>query len=310
MPILVFKTVQEVRLLIDGRLVEYICRSSASWEDDTMLSVTYDVQSRYTYAVLYGCPPTMRERVLERLDAVEAGAFHPMLLPTIFADLERDRQVEHARTLRARLVSKAWNIPALPHLSSAADNEQGMRRLVEYATSGDTLGLWTKMTELRNGLHDWQDQVGAMIEHIDSTTCAEALKPLCDSMDDSASASSWERTPTNTHSAAPGDLSLMSASPGVEDGTRKIGIRIRHRLCEIHREYWSEMRKCSASLDVTSLASQVVSTALINTAHPRQDCWLRGGKVLPPIMLQVSWKEAQVPCEKSMRPSAWLIIYL
>lgn len=220
-----------------------------------MLSVTYDVQSRYTYAVLYGCQPTMRETFIERLDAVEAGAFHPMLLPTVFADLERDRQVGHARTLRAQLVSKGWNIPALPNLSSSADNEQGMqRKLVEYSTSGDTLSLWTKMRGLKNGLHDWQDQISVMIEHID-TTCAEELRPLYLMDDDSASSNS-ERTPINTHSVVPEDLSLVS----VEDGMRKFGIRIRHRLCEIHQEYLAEMRKCSATLDVTSLASQIVST--------------------------------------------------
>lgn len=267
---------------MNGRVVEYICRSSASWEDDIMLSVTYDVQSRYTYAVIYGCQPTTRGKIIERLDAVEA--FHPMLLPTIFADFERDRQIEHARTLRNQLISKSWNIPAFPNLSSSADNEQGMRRLIEYSTSGDTLSLWTKMRELKNGLHDWQDQISAMIEHID-TTCSEELKPI-DPMDDSASSDS-ERTPTNTHTVVPEDLSLMS----VEDGIRKFGIRIRHRLCEIHREYSAEMRKCSATLDVTSLASQIVSNTLILT----QDKIICSGGQNPTSYYAV-WK----PCEKGM----------
>lgn len=217
-----------------------------------MLSVTHVVARRYTYAVFYGCRPKIRDKIIERLDAVEA--FHSMVLPTIFADMERDRHVTRAKSLHGQLITNSWNIPDMPSSSSSAEKDVEMRELIEYSTSEEVLQLWADMRQLKNSLLDWQGQLNAMIDHFDALRIAE-LKPS--SISDDAVSSDSERTPINTCLVVPEDLNLGN----IEEDLRKLGARIRHRLCELREEYSAEARKCSATLEVTSLANQIVRSS-------------------------------------------------
>lgn len=221
-----------------------------------MLSVTHAIDTRYTYAVFYGCSPKLRTKIIDRIDAVEA--FHPMVLPTIFADIERDRHISHVRSLHGQLITKSWNIPDMPSSTSSAEKDAEMRELVEYSTSEEVLQLWTDMRQLKNGLQDWQVQLTAMIDHFD-TQCLTELEAV-DISDDSESSDSptTPTTPTNTYLVVPEDLNFRIK----REDSRKLGLRIRRRLSELHVEYSAEVRKCTATLEVTSLASQIVSLSM------------------------------------------------
>lgn len=221
-----------------------------------MLSVTHIIEKRYTYAVFYGCPTKTRDTIIERLDAVEA--FHPMVLPTIFADMERDRHVKRAKSLRGQLITNSWNIPDMPSASSSREKDAEMRELVDYSTSERVLQLWADMRQLKNDLQDWQAQLNAMIDHFDALRLAE-WKSAPASYDD-ASSDSDELTPVNTHLVVPEDLNLGN----MEDHLGRLGARIRRRLAELRDEYSAEARKCSATLEVTSLANQIVSSPSIH----------------------------------------------
>lgn len=232
-----------------------------------MLSVTHVIERRYTYAVFYGCRPKIRDNIIERLNAVET--FHSMVLPTIFADIERDRHTVRAKRLHRQLITNSLNIPDMPSPSSSAKKEAEMRELIEYSTSEEALQLWADMKQLKNGLLDWQSQLDTMIDHFDALRLAES-KPACaDASNDTASSDS-ETTPINTCLVVPEDLNLGN----IEEDLRKLGARIRSRLTELREEYSAEVRKCDATLEVASLANQIVGSSAPSTHnHDSVSSW-------------------------------------
>ncbi|KAF4964808.1 hypothetical protein FSARC_7300 [Fusarium sarcochroum] len=81
----------------------YNCRTAASWEGDMAMSVTFFPETLTTNVVWYGCNLLRRniqgqmltdaEVITTRLSNFDGRVFHPMLLPILFADYERERQV-------------------------------------------------------------------------------------------------------------------------------------------------------------------------------------------------------------------------
>ncbi|CAM1510784.1 Fc.00g082970.m01.CDS01 [Cosmosporella sp. VM-42] len=102
------------------RSIVYNCRSAASWPQDMALSVTFLTDSLTTNAVLFGCDAktpsmsdnemTLPDLIISRLSNSDAPAYHPMLLPTIFADIERDRQIVLVREKLQQLSQRVVNL--------------------------------------------------------------------------------------------------------------------------------------------------------------------------------------------------------
>lgn len=68
------------------------CRSSSNWRGDVAIAATYDPKHRTTFAIFFGCNKMQKQQIMGRLATTEPGALaHPMLLPGIFAELERKR---------------------------------------------------------------------------------------------------------------------------------------------------------------------------------------------------------------------------
>ena len=98
----------------------YSCRTSGQWDGDIALTVTFFPQTLTTNAVWYGCNFTKRfihgyniddyELITKRLINFDCPAFHPMLLPTIFADFERERQIPLVRKHLRKLVEKLLDL--------------------------------------------------------------------------------------------------------------------------------------------------------------------------------------------------------
>lgn len=84
------------------------------------LSVTFFPDSLTTHAVLFGCDMkkpvkyeknmTLADIILSRLSKSDMPVFHPMLLPTIFADIERNRQIELVRDKLHQLGQRILNL--------------------------------------------------------------------------------------------------------------------------------------------------------------------------------------------------------
>lgn len=219
-----------------------------------MLSATYVPARRYTYCVLYGAPRRIRDTIIKRLSVVEE--FHPLVLPVMFAEIERERHFKLFRALNSKLLTRAVNIPQI-HRSHSDTNESQLK-LIEYATSRDTLQEWMKMSHLKNGLESWKQQLDEMISHAEDSTLTACLNGRCpDEASSSDSPLESALTRVNTQLIAPGDF---TKSYEVEDSLKAMGTRISKRLRELRTEYEETIRASSTIIDTILLATQMVST--------------------------------------------------
>lgn len=94
----------------------YTCRTSAGWEGDMALSVTFFPETLTTNALWLGCNLTKHdirghqitdaEVITRQISKFDGGVFHPLLLPTLFADQERERHAKIVRTYTTQLVQR------------------------------------------------------------------------------------------------------------------------------------------------------------------------------------------------------------
>ncbi len=123
-------------------------------------SATHFLETGFTFAVVYGCTERVEQYIVDRLTMVAqedaAQAAHPILLPEIFAELERCRL--------SSLVQES-NQTLETELMALNDYEKPYWKHGEEITN---LGLNT--THLQNGLESWKVQLGEMVLHLDELT--------------------------------------------------------------------------------------------------------------------------------------------
>lgn len=68
-----------------------------------------------TQAVLYGCCEKARQKFVDRLERSNFAAYHPLLLPTIFAEYERERHFALVRPLTQKLVCRVEALDIADH---------------------------------------------------------------------------------------------------------------------------------------------------------------------------------------------------
>ncbi|KAL6906595.1 hypothetical protein GGI43DRAFT_395250 [Trichoderma evansii] len=100
--------------------IVYTCRTAESWEDDMALSVTFIPDTLTTNAIWFGC--NLMERnihghqltdsaiITNKLRNFDGEVFHPMMLPTIFAEFERERHVKLVRESNTQFVQRIFDI--------------------------------------------------------------------------------------------------------------------------------------------------------------------------------------------------------
>lgn len=100
--------------------IVYTCRTAESWEDDKALSVTFIPHTLTTNAIWFGC--NLEERdihghkltdsavIIGRLRNFDGEVFHPMMVPTIFAEFERDRHADLVRESNTQFVQRIIDI--------------------------------------------------------------------------------------------------------------------------------------------------------------------------------------------------------
>ncbi|RGP79794.1 hypothetical protein FLONG3_2108 [Fusarium longipes] len=91
-------------------------QSIGSWEGDMALSVTFFPETMTTNAVWYGCDIKKHRAyghslsnvdiITSRLSNFDGSCFHPLILPTMFAELERERHVSFVRRYMTQLVQR------------------------------------------------------------------------------------------------------------------------------------------------------------------------------------------------------------
>jgi hypothetical protein len=148
----------------------YNCRTSNAWDTDLALTATYFPHCGLTFAVLFGCPLSIEEEVLRRLSFAMAEAAHPLLMPGIFTELERSRQVH---IIEATIDELETRILQLDFQSS--DMEQ-MPASEAETRNQEKRTAWLDTTYLRNTLISWNTQQAKICRHVDELS-SKVFKP-------------------------------------------------------------------------------------------------------------------------------------
>ncbi|KAI1321939.1 hypothetical protein F5Y16DRAFT_413561 [Xylariaceae sp. FL0255] len=150
---------------IDQRSIVYSCRSTASWEGDIALSVTFDPESLTTYAVMYGCDNEVTEDIISRLSSSDIPEFHPMVLVTLFAEMERDRLDRLARRKISQMMQRIIDITENANITTKESNHGSSSS--SPPTLVVSINEWLELGGLRNGLRSFQKKMEDMKDHVD-----------------------------------------------------------------------------------------------------------------------------------------------
>lgn len=206
----------------------YNCRTASTWSGDMALSVSFSLRNLTTYAVVYGCDDEAADFLIEQLTGTDHPVFHPMLLPTLLADIERERHVKLLRKNSGKMgqltldltVNKGQEIPKSTESSSQLDDDEE-----------EPIELWQDMSNLQNGFQNWQQQMRRMVIHLERSSNAAA--------------------PGSTHY----DLEIQKNL----EKLKVPSVRIQKRLEELISEYDEHIRDCATVTGGLKLAMSMVS---------------------------------------------------
>lgn len=182
-----------------------------------------------TFAILFGCPMSIEEDIIKRLSFAVTAAAHPVLLPGIFAELERRRHVELVEAQINQLENKIFEL----------DNQSGY---AEHTSSEETetrnkekREAYLDTSYLKNGLVSWNTQLSKMAKHTEELDVVLYTSPIL-------------RCSEVSHSAA------------YDSQMKRTGRKIRDRFQAIINEYEDKIRDCTMRLDGMAMATQWVHT--------------------------------------------------
>lgn len=248
------------------------------------LSTTYCPSANSTKGVFYGCSEEIREEVVDRLSASDYGIQHPLTLPTLFAEIERDRHFDLVNSMVRRLMQRARNVATAHPPPRYSENPQPTGVVQEPE---NYMQQWFEITYLKNGLQSWRHELGKMILHCDDLIQARFYTSK-------RSSESSESTPVNTAFSDDMFASRCGADDTSADEIENLtisGRRIRQRLLEIQAEYDDKIRECGMIIDGMVLAAQLVSYNNINmvTVSSLTIFGCRNGTTLAKVIQRQTW---------------------
>ncbi|KAK6834503.1 hypothetical protein PG987_009197 [Apiospora arundinis] len=225
--------------------VVYNCRSAATWPGDLALCATYIPERRFTFAILYGCDAKISEDVIGKLQINSERVMHPMTLPLLFADVERDRHANLVSGFHTMLMQRACEFKnesgrateTSERLSSTSSTtlteEKPTEGLLNPERDSDKMFQWMDLCHLRNGLQNWKAQLQRLAEHQLSELGGVYRFP---------SAPLNNKTPKQEHFLV---------------GLAKQSTQIQARLQQLLLEYEEKIRVSSLVIDGMNFATQV-----------------------------------------------------
>jgi hypothetical protein len=155
------------------RLLVYGCRSdtaSPTKPDDVALSVTSFIDVPLTFAIMYGCTKNIRGNVTSFLKQIRETnqAWHPLLLPMLFAELERKRLLNlldrEKTNLQQRILEMENRLRG--ETEDRTDSmETNTNEPSAAAKDCEATKSWIEASKLKNGLESLRTQLTGMMAH-------------------------------------------------------------------------------------------------------------------------------------------------
>lgn len=225
---------------------------------DLALTATYFPHSGLTFAILFGCPLSVEEEIVRRLSFATAEASHPLLLPGIFAELERNRHITLVEATIDELETRIFELDFQPsEMEGMPDSEAKKRNQAKRSA-------WLDTTYLRNGLVSWRTQLAKLGQHADELK-EMVFKPmyskeapfhekLVQEMD-RGEMSKQDRQPYEQQYEG----SMVQQEPEVvRERLRRVGDKIYGRIQAIIDEYDDKIRDCTMRVEGMAMATQWV----------------------------------------------------
>lgn len=243
-------------------MIVYGCKSdtvSPARDDDIAMSITCFPETHTTIAVMYGCTDGVVDYTrifLNRLKSANGmAAFHPLMLPMIFAELERKRLLNSLEEMNTGPEQRILAVE-----KSLREDEMS-KRTTETPDSAvtardcETTRMWAQTSSLKNGLESFKAQLLSMSDHCHKLSQANL----------------WHGDENTGHQCMDQD---------VDD-------RIKGRLKEMVEELNTKVRHCEGILGATVLARQLVNLPNKSTLL----CW-KWPKLTKPIGMELPFAAA------------------
>lgn len=153
----------------------------------------------------------------------------------IIAEIERERHLSLVRIQVHALLQRVYSL----------SNQEQISETSVLGAEHYSVNSWVSVSQLRNGLESWKEQLQKMIAHI--TDLEAELQTIAP-------------TKVTEKSLMVSNIPMVSCPQGV---CIQSGRRIRKRLLEIVTEYDSKIRECNLVIDGVSLAAQMVSLSWV-----------------------------------------------
>ncbi|KAI0009020.1 hypothetical protein F4779DRAFT_405981 [Xylariaceae sp. FL0662B] len=262
--------------------------------DDIVMSVTCFTDKPTTYAVMYGCTKDTMDQAGDWLMIYKKSAFHPLMLPMIFVELERKRLLnlleKKDSDLRQRILDMENKLGIQKKKPDNAKKQSPTEKDCE------AINLWIDVSTLKNGIESLKAQLVFMIEH------SRALPEIiCKPDKDGAH---------QCHSECEANLMIQS------------------RLEEMIAELDGKARSCEALLGAMTLASRMewnyysrqdaMQNAEIAKASKKESSQMKAIAMLGMIFLPGTFLASLfsmsffnwTPADSSQRISPWIAVYV
>jgi len=276
-------------ILTTNCVLVYHVRTSNAWKADHAVTITYFPHNGLVFGVVFGCDSTTEADIIKRLHLADRDALHPLLVPGILIELERQQHVVVAKDAISDLETLIFQLNPRPDTTEVVPVDIMELRHREKRKK------WLNMTYLRNCLVSWNHQLSGMKQYLgeieaqqlQSSGCAlpvaipqtissEKLPDVYDK--DMSRRGSRAGCAHRIHTKVRGfdsdnDLEgihmyqVASSFPTSESRTPlarqhqifETGFKIRSRIRGLLMEYDDLIRDCSMRIDGMSMATQWVS---------------------------------------------------
>ncbi|KAI1123389.1 hypothetical protein F5Y10DRAFT_251885 [Nemania abortiva] len=239
----------------------YNCRSTNAWGDDLAMAVTHFPECQLSFGILFGCTRSQKNYILERLRHTTRESAHPLLLPGVFAELEKRR---HHIIFGDQLDKLESLIP-----ESDVEGLLGQQQSKVHSNRQDKRTVYLDMLHLKHSLTNWSHQLNKMLEHarilsnehppvwdqISSQAAGETEENSINDEDASIS-ECYSDTQSSTNSAI-GRLEIGQDLRPFQEVMARTDTRIIKRLDSILEDYNDKIRECQTRFDGLTMTTQL-----------------------------------------------------